>query len=251
MVCQNVATAAAVADAVVEGKPLIERYITVTGHGIAHPRNFRALVGTSFSHLVELCGGYTKDVARLVVGGPMMGFPVASDASPVVKASNCILALTADDISDGQVEMPCIRCGECARVCPASLLPQQLFLQVRNELWTQAAEWGLAACIECGCCDVVCPSHIPLVEWFRFGKGERRKLATEAEASELARKRFENREARLARLKLERAEKMQRRKQMLKDKASQQDRIQASIERARSKAARQAASAGKGPGDDA
>ena len=251
LVCQNVATAAAVADAVVEGKPLIERYITVTGHGISHPRNFRALVGTSFSHLVELCGGYTKDVARLVVGGPMMGFPVASDASPVVKASNCILALTEDDISDTQVEMPCIRCGECARVCPASLLPQQLFLQVRNELWTQAAEWGLAACIECGCCDVVCPSHIPLVEWFRFGKGERRKLAMEAEASELARKRFENREARLARLKLERAEKMQRRKQILKDKASQQDRIQASIERARSRAARQAASTAKGPGDDA
>jgi electron transport complex protein RnfC len=250
MVCQNVATAAAVADAVVEGKPLIERYITVTGHGIVNPRNFLALFGTSFSHLVGLCGGYTQDVARLVVGGPMMGYPVASDASPVVKASNCILALTFDDISDTQVEMPCIRCGECARVCPATLLPQQLFAQVKNELWAEAAEYGLAACIECGCCDVVCPSHIPLVEWFRFGKGEQRKQAREAEASELARKRFENREARLTKLKLERAEKMQRRKRMLKDKSGQQDRIKASIERARNRALKHAASNPEGPTDD-
>jgi len=235
MVCQNVATAAAVADAVVEGKPLIERYITVTGNGISHPRNFQALIGTSFSHLVDICGGYTDDVARLVVGGPMMGYPVASDATPVVKASNCILALTQQDIAEPQVEMPCIRCGECARVCPATLLPQQLNLQIRNGLWEQVEEYGLSACIECGCCDFVCPSHIPLVEWFRYGKGQLRKRASETGATGRARQRFENREARLLREKQERAEKMAQRKRMLKDKAKQQDRIRASIERAGNK----------------
>jgi len=235
MVCQNVATAAAVAEAVVDGKPLIERYITITGNGVSHPRNFQALFGTSFSHLVELCGGYTDDIARLVVGGPMMGYPVATDATPVVKASNCVLALTNQDIAEPQLEMPCIRCGECARVCPATLLPQQLNLQIRNGLWDQADEYGLGACIECGCCDFVCPSHIPLVEWFRYGKGQLRNRAVETGATERARRRFEDREARLQREKQERAEKMAQRKQMLQDKARQQDRIQASIKRVQNK----------------
>ena len=235
LVCQNVATAAAVADAVAEGKPLIDRYITVTGNGIVHPRNFQALFGTPYSHLIEQCGGYTKDVARLVVGGPMMGYPVASDSAPVVKASNCILALTQQDIAAPQPEMPCIRCGECARVCPATLLPQQLHLQAKNGLWAELEEYGVDACIECGCCDIVCPSHIPLVEWFRYGKGQLRQRALETSAAELARKRFEDRETRLLRVKLERAEKMAARKKKLKNKTEQQDRIRASIERAGNK----------------
>lgn len=219
LVCQNVATAAAAAEAVVAGKPLIERYITVTGNGIAESRNLLALIGTPFYHLVDVCGGYTEDVARLVVGGPMMGFPVASDATPVVKASNCILALAQRDIAAPQGEMPCIRCGECARACPASLLPQQLHVQIKNGLWDQAEEYGVSACIECGCCDFVCPSHIPLVQWFRYGKGELRQRALESAATGQARRRFEAREARLLRKQQERAEKMARRKQILKEKA--------------------------------
>lgn len=219
LVCQNVGTAAAAADAVGEGKPLIERYVTVTGNGVSQPRNLLALIGTPFSHLVSFCGGYTQDVARLVVGGPVMGYPVATDATPVVKAVNCILALSHADIATPQEEMPCIRCGECARVCPAELLPQQLHLQIKNGRWDDAIEYGLEACIDCGCCDLVCPSHIPLVDWFRYGKDELRQQAVETLATDLARERFEAREDRLLRKKQERAEKMARRKQILMARA--------------------------------
>lgn len=245
LLVQNVGTAAAAADAVVEGKPLIERVVTISGNGVARPRNLLALFGTPIAALIEQCGGYEGDVQRLVLGGPMMGYALPTDAAPVNKASNCILALTADDIRAPQPEMPCIRCGECARVCPAVLLPQTLHWQASNGQWDDAREQGLMDCIECGCCDFVCPSHIPLLDWFRHGKGMLRQRAAEQAAADLARQRFEARETRLARIKQERKDRIAARKRQMAEGSESKKKVAEALERARK--AREARDDGNDP----
>jgi electron transport complex protein RnfC len=235
LLCLNVATATAVAQAVTEGKPLIERIVTVTGNGVRKPRNLLAQVGIPVSNLIDLCGGYTPDAARLVLGGPMMGYALSSDSNPVVKAANCYLVLSSEDIEPAQTEMPCIRCGECARVCPSILLPQELNHSIRNGLWEETIDLGLADCIECGCCDFVCPSHIPLTSWFRFGKSELRVRDRERQQSDIARERFEARELRLDRIKQERKQRIAAKKRALSSVDEKQKKIAAARERVRSR----------------
>ena len=229
LLCQNVATASAVADSVVDGRPLIERIVSVTGPGIKRPRNLVALLGTPISHLVEQCGGYADTAARMILGGPMMGYALPSDDNPVIKAANCILVLTEDDLRPAQVEMPCINCGECARVCPATLLPQQLHWQISNSLWDEAAQNGLTDCIECGCCDFVCPSHIPLTDRFRVGKTDLRTREAERRQARHAKNRFDAREKRLAKELEGRVRRHETRKNTLREDAKK--RIADALER--------------------
>jgi electron transport complex protein RnfC len=192
---QNVGTAVAIDDWVRNGDPLLSRITTVTGDGVAQPMNVRVRFGTTVADVVEFAGGYTERARRLVIGGPMTGKSVTTDRVPVVKATNCILVLS--EKPSAGTEMPCIRCGECAEVCPVQLLPQQLFWYACADDEQKLRKYGLTDCIECGCCDLVCPSHIPLTSDFRKAKGRIRELADEKARAERARRRFEARNARL------------------------------------------------------
>jgi electron transport complex protein RnfC len=244
LVCLNVATAAAARDAVVDGTPLIERIVTVSGPAIAHPRNLIAPLGTPIAHLVAAAGGFAGDVARLVLGGPMSGVPLADDRIPVTKGSNCILALRPADVQRSQPVMPCINCGECVRVCPATLLPQELYNTIRGEDWAETEALNLFDCIECGCCAHVCPSHIPLVDYYRHAKGVLRERGIEEARALRARERYEAREARLAEEAEQRRRRREQREQRLKAGDSARDEVQAAIERARRRR-------GDGDGNDA
>ncbi len=193
---QNVGTAAAIHDWIVGGEPLISRVTTLTGDGIHVPVNVRARIGTTVADIVNFCGGYSEQADMLIMGGPMTGKSMTTDSVPLVKASNCILVISRPP-SPGP-EMPCIRCGDCAAVCPVQLLPQQLFWYACADDEARLREFGLTDCIECGCCDLVCPSHIPLTADFRMAKGRIRELDDDKARAERARRRFEARNERLA-----------------------------------------------------
>lgn len=196
IVCQNVGTAYAVYQAICLGQALIERIITVTGAGVKQAKNIRARIGTPIKHLIEQCGGYHPNVQRLIMGGSMMGIALSSDDIAVTKATNCLLTMTASDLAQSQTPMPCIRCGDCAGVCPVEILPQQLYWYSRSRQLEQCQDYQLFDCIECGCCDIVCPSHIPLVQSFRSAKGELIIKGQQSSQASLAKKRYQNQQQR-------------------------------------------------------
>jgi len=211
---QNVGTAAAIYDWIVHHEPLISRITTVSGDGIAQPMNVMARLGTTVADIVNFVGGYTEIAEQMIIGGPMTGKSVSTDRVPVVKATNCILVLSKTPaISD---EMPCIRCGECADVCPIQLLPQQLFWYACADDEAKLRSYGLTDCIECGCCDLVCPSHIPLTYDFRMAKARIRELADEKARAVRARMRFEARNERLDKQQNERDEQLAQQKEAAK-----------------------------------
>jgi electron transport complex protein RnfC len=202
VVCQNVATAAAVADFLRRGQPLISRLVTVTGGGIATPCNVEARLGTAAAALVAAAGGYSGTPRRLIMGGPMMGIALADDELPITAATNCLLAATAADLAGGtaaDAEQPCIRCGDCVEACPARLQPQELLVACRQDDVAVLDRLGVAECIECGACDYACPSHIQLTRRFIAAKSRLQVQAATAAEARLAEARYAARTERLAR----------------------------------------------------
>lgn len=247
IVCHNVGTTAAIADAVLRGRPLISRYVTLTGLGIAKPQNLEVLIGTPASALITQAGGYRGEVEKLILGGPMMGIALHSDAIPMTKAANCLLALSPEESPDPGAAVPCIRCGQCSQVCPANLLPQQLYWHTRAKDLDKVQDYNLFDCIECGCCAHVCPAHIPLVQYYRYAKTESWAREQEKRKAEHARQRHADRQARLERQEQERKAKLRKKKAALEQKPSGTagDPKKAAIEAARKRAAAKKAAMAK------
>ncbi|MDX1589845.1 MAG: electron transport complex subunit RsxC [Oleiphilaceae bacterium] len=205
VLCQNVATAAAIYRALVRDEPMISRIVTLTGAALGDPGNREVLLGTPVAWLLEQAGQDVGRTLRLIQGGPLMGFPLPSTQVPVIKTSNCLIAATAEEMPPPPPAQACIRCGHCEQVCPMELLPQQLLWFSQADEHEKAQSHNLFDCIECGACAYVCPSHIPLVQHYRHSKGAIRRQHAEQLSADRARQRFEQRQARLEREKAEKA----------------------------------------------
>jgi electron transport complex protein RnfC len=169
VVVHNVSTTKAVYDAVVLDKPLIEKVITVSGRGIARPANLLVKIGTTVKDIVEFCGGTTGDLARVVLGGPMMGFAVSTLDIPITKTTSSVLFLTEDEIDTSEFSN-CIRCGWCLEACPMGLEPKEIGIYVEANRAEDTAQFGVFECFECGSCAYVCPAKRPLVQFVRLAK---------------------------------------------------------------------------------
>ncbi len=243
IVCHNVATVAAIADAILEGRPLISRLVTLTGEGIAEPGNMEVPLGLPAADLIKQVGGYTGKASQLIVGGPMMGFDLATDQVPISKGTNCLLVLSRAESPEPETARACIRCGRCAEVCPVNLLPQQMYWYSRAKDLDKVQDYNLFDCIECGCCSHVCPSQIPLVQYYRYAKTESWTKEHERRDAEHAKQRHEFRIARLTRLETERKARLRKKKEELKKKPAKDaaggktDNKKAAIEAAMKRAA--------------
>ncbi|ESE41031.1 electron transport complex subunit RsxC [Shewanella decolorationis] len=204
IVVHNVGTAFAIHQAVTQGKPLIERVVTVTGQNVGKPGNYWLPIGTPVEHVLKHTEFHAEADQKVIIGGPMMGHALPTIQVPILKGTNCILVPSSQEIGTTPEEKACIRCGECANACPALLLPQQLFWHAKAEEYDKAASYNLKDCIECGCCSYVCPSDIPLVEYYRIAKSALKQAADEKHQAERAKLRFEARIQRLEEEKLAR-----------------------------------------------
>ncbi|MBI6192453.1 electron transport complex subunit RsxC [Providencia rettgeri] len=230
---QNVGTVVAIKRAVIDGQPLIERVVTVTGEAISKPGNFWARLGTPVKHLLQQSGFNPEPEQMVIMGGPLMGFTLPDLNVPVVKICNCLLVPTMEEMGPKALEEACIRCGLCVEACPAALLPQQLYWFSKGDEHEKAQKHNLFDCIECGACAYVCPSNIPLVQYYRQEKAEIREIAQEERRAAEAKLRFEAKQLRMERDKQAREER--HKKAAVQVDSADKDAVNAALARVKTK----------------
>ncbi|MBC2851055.1 electron transport complex subunit RsxC [Cetobacterium sp. 8H] len=175
VVVNNTTTAAAIYDAVVNGLPLLDKVVTITGKAISEPKNLRAVIGTPISDLLENCGYKEEEAEKIVMGGPMMGMAQFTLEVPVIKGTSGLLALTKEETNYCKPKA-CIGCGKCVDACPMSLEPIMYARLAAFSQWEEMANYHLMDCIECGSCSYICPSNRPLTEAIKIGKAKLRSM---------------------------------------------------------------------------
>jgi electron transport complex protein RnfC len=175
VVVQNTATALSVYEAVIEGKPVIEKVLTVSGLGVKTPKNLRVRIGTQFKEILEYVEIDREKTEKLVMGGPMMGLAQHTEEVPVIKGTSGILALTKKEMNPYK-SRACITCGKCVDACPMNLSPLMYAKLARFEEWEEMDKYDLLDCIECGSCSFVCPANRLLTEGIKIGKAKLRAM---------------------------------------------------------------------------
>ena len=208
LLCQNIGTTYAIHHAIMLGQPLTERVVTISGDAVPQVANLRVRIGTPMRYVFSQCGLEDFSHTQILHGGPMMGERLRHPDIPVIKSTTGLLAIRDETIKPvHQTEDPCIRCGHCSEACPIQLVPNLLMDYCKQDQLEKAADYNLFDCIECGACSYVCPSHIPLVHYFRYGKGQAAQVRREQSFAEASRLRSDARTARLQREKEEKAAK--------------------------------------------
>lgn len=176
VVILNIGTVAYIARYLKTGMPLVQRRITVSGDGIVNGGNVLVPIGTNITDIIEACGGYTGEIKKLLLGGPMMGTALYTDDYPIVKNTNAILALTEKSAPLTE-DNPCIRCGRCVNTCPMLLSPAEIQVAYESDDIELLNKLGTSNCMECGCCTFMCPARRPITQIMRLAKLKIRKAA--------------------------------------------------------------------------
>lgn len=240
IVMYNPATVTAIYEAVIHNRPVISRITTVVGKNLGTEANVEVLIGTRIHDILTEYGFKSNNNQnRVIIGGPMMGYCIENLGAPLIKTTNCILLPTNEELPLPAPAKPCIRCGLCAEVCPASLLPQQLFWHSQHHNEDQLKLHNLFDCIECGACAYVCPSQIPLVQYYRSSKATIRHNAIEKQQSDKARLRFEARQQRIEHQQKLKAEKREARQKAAALKKADDNKVQQAIDAIKSQQSQQ------------